>query len=75
MKWRCRIWRCTSCPVPPPRHWCDKEQTTPYNMISPALAPSAPDDELARAKRLLAKHPELVALLGDAAVAEEDRPA
>ena len=43
-------------------------------MISPALAPSAPDDELAKAKRLLAKHPELVALLGEA-VAEEDRPA
>ena len=75
LKWRCRNWRCTSCPAAAAAtNWCDKEQATPYNMISPALAPSAPDDELAKAKRLLAKHPELVALLGEA-VAEEDRPA
>ena len=57
-------------------NWCDKGQTTPYNMISPALAPSAPnDDELAKAKRLLAKHPQLVALLGEAVADESDRPA
>lgn len=43
-------------------------------MISPALAPSAPpDDELEKAKRLLAAHPQLVALL-DVAEVESDRP-